>query len=141
MGDDRRITDCEHYMRGNCRWGHECLFRHPTALHEPQVLCKFWQTYSCTNMYCQFLHPAVLPPTYATQPFKGKSHPAQGEQKSDKSSTVCAFYMSGRCSKPTCPFLHSLPDPISSRHPQQCESSLDSTFLLYDITLTIMSTF
>ena len=119
MGDDRQITDCEHYMRGNCRWGYDCLFRHPTTLHEPQVLCKFWQQYSCTNKFCQFLHPAVLPEVESV-PTHHSGPPVQtGEPKSK--STVCAYYMSGRCSKPSCPFLHSLPEPISSRHPQQCK--------------------
>lgn len=125
MGDDRTITDCEHYMRGNCRWGHECLFRHPTYLHEPQIVCKFWQTYSCTNKFCQYLHPAVLPPIHPSSTFKSKTHLAQGEPAS-KIATVCAYFMSGRCSKPACPFLHSIPEATSSRHPQQSEFSSSS---------------
>ena len=120
MGDDRTITDCEHYMRGICRWGHECLFRHPTYLHEPQIVCKFWQTYSCTNKFCQYLHPAALPHTHPSSTFKSKTPLAQGEPAS-KIATVCAYFMSGRCSKPACPFLHSIPEATTSRHPQQCE--------------------
>lgn len=125
MADDRQITDCEHYMRGNCRWGFECLFRHPAILHEPQVVCKFWQTYSCTNKFCQFLHPAVLPTTYPAPVHKSKHHTTSKEPAilKDTSNTVCAYYMSGRCSKSACPFLHSLPETVSSRHPQSCKSA------------------
>jgi RNA-binding, Nab2-type zinc finger len=131
MADDRSITDCEHYMRGNCRWGFECLFRHPTVLHEPQVVCKFWQTYSCTNKFCQFLHPAVLPTTYPAAVYKSKHHTVSKEpaELKDTSNTVCAYYMSGRCSKPACPFLHSLPEAVSSRHSQSCKSAALNIYL------------
>ena len=124
MADDRGITDCEHYMRDNCRWGFDCLFRHPTVLHEPHVVCKFWQTYSCTNKYCQFLHPAVLPTAYSAPVNKIKHYTAVKEPVAPKDNVVCAFYMSGRCTKPACPFLHSLPETVSSRHPQPCKSTL-----------------
>jgi hypothetical protein len=112
MGDERSITDCDYFLEGNCRWGEICLFRHPLNMHQPPILCKYWQSYSCTNVYCKFLHPAVLPPIKKVEP----SVATTGPPKSEK---VCAFYMSGRCKKSDCPFIHGLPETVSSRHPIQ----------------------
>lgn len=113
MGDERTITDCDYFLQGNCRWGEICLFRHPLNLHQPPLLCKYWQSYSCTNVYCKFLHPAVLPPP--TKKLES-SVIIEGSPRSEK---VCAFYMSGRCAKSDCPFMHGLPETVSSRHPMQ----------------------
>ena len=121
MGDDRKITDCEHFLHGTCTFADACFYRHPMKLHEPAVVCKFWQSYSCVNYYCQFLHPAVITPQPKYTPAYHTTRPAIEE--SAKSTVVCAYYMSGRCSKPTCPFMHSLPEATSSRHPQ-CKSSV-----------------
>ena len=135
MGDDRKITDCDHFLLGNCRRGDSCFYRHPMKLHYSMVVCKYWQTYSCTNFYCPYLHPAVLPPYAPTYKEQAHKEPYQqpyskdqkelsteslSKEKSSKSAVVCAYYMSGRCSKSDCPYMHSLPDTVSSRHPQ-CE--------------------
>lgn len=111
MGDERKITDCEHFLHGTCTFADACFYRHPMKLREPAIVCKFWQSYSCVNYYCQFLHPAVIPPQPAYTP-------RLVAEPTAKASIVCAYYMSGRCSKPSCPFMHSLPDATNSRHPQ-----------------------
>ena len=131
MGDERKITDCDHFLQGTCHYGNDCFYRHPKKLYEPAIVCKFWQTYSCTNYYCPFLHPAVLPhtPKYTPPHYKPAPQLHPVSESNGKSSVVCAYYMSGRCSKPDCPYLHSLPDATSSRHPQ-CKSSLIHSFFL-----------
>ncbi|CAH0385936.1 unnamed protein product [Bemisia tabaci] len=85
----RKNDDCYFYYYSTCTKGSECLFRHePTALG-CEVTCNLWQQGKCINSHCNLRHMLL---------------------KKNRKMIPCYWEMQPTgCTKPHCPFQHSVP--------------------------------
>ena len=118
--DDRRITDCFYFIRGGCSKGDACPFRHPTfSVSEVPPVCIGWNKFQCTNISCRFQHPSGLTTALPASIRVAKKSIDGSTDLSDKrvrDQQVCKYFMSGRCTRSDCAFLHDLPSVVISRH-------------------------
>lgn len=56
----RKMTDCTHFVRGYCKLGESCNFRHPDReLIDRGKVCKYWLQQRCFDTNCSFRHPTI----------------------------------------------------------------------------------
>lgn len=89
VGENRRPVQevCKYYMRGQCRHGTKCQFKHVKS--DKLVMCKHWLRGLCKKGdFCEFLHEYNL-----------------------KKMPECWFYSNYReCSNNECMYLHIDPE-------------------------------
>jgi hypothetical protein len=86
------------------------------------------------SSYSYFQHPSA--PTAALQPSRKRvnldvSRNGAPAAKSAK-AVVCKYYLSGRCSKFDCPFLHDIPPVEVSRFPSSSSRDVENSVLEKD---------
>ncbi|KAG7204922.1 hypothetical protein KM043_005311 [Ampulex compressa] len=88
MEHSRKNTDCYFFYYSTCKKGDLCPFRHEPSALGCEMMCSYWQQGNCLNEHCNFRHM---------------------ELKKNRKSIPCYWEGQPRgCTKPHCPFQHSM---------------------------------
>ncbi len=148
--DWRYLTDCQYFMNGSCRLDN-CTYRHCEDAKYAYVDCRYWNTYTCTNIRCPFKHAGAMSPRAAYHHDTGAKAAANSSfVRSSESGKVtstagvtaasrlneelpvamCAFFMRGKCTKgDSCRYAHDRA-VLPSSGPSGCISTPTTT--MYD---------
>ena len=103
------MDDCVFFLKGRCNNGNLCKYRHPTNLHEPVRVCKYWLTASCTNHSCKYLHGKITFVKPVTTKEQLSTHNRYGTNNYSRELSTCRFFKAGMCKNENCQFIHDDP--------------------------------
>ncbi|KAF6724717.1 putative E3 ubiquitin-protein ligase makorin-2 [Oryzias melastigma] len=76
MESARNGSICRHFLKGTCRFGPRCIFRHEAPHMPPSQICRYFQKGSCWyGDRCRYLH-VLLPNMDPTSTSRRSSEPA-----------------------------------------------------------------
>lgn len=102
--------DCVFFLKGSCKAGSTCAFRHNPAVLAPGTKpCAFFAKGACkTGAACGFLHTKSSG-SGAAAPSGAPASDGFGSSSAVRASVPCLFWMQGTCNKgASCDFSHDM---------------------------------